>query len=174
MADMTKKKSKIKYSAEYINYIKSGESAAVFIVRDICDSIDTSGYWIDILDAPIISRTFDKWNFDRIDIELFPRKINPVYNSRMSDKEKKYVTWETAKRDIEQQRRNGFVGNKYRIVPKLYNKNKKNSKLVRKLWNKTFNRYVPERWKTSSCEYRMVQEAIPPKWEYTIVSVKKL
>ncbi len=32
-----------KHDAEYISYIESGESAAVFIVRDICNSIDTKG-----------------------------------------------------------------------------------------------------------------------------------
>ncbi|MBD5522290.1 MAG: hypothetical protein HDR03_13890 [Lachnospiraceae bacterium] len=40
---------KIKYDADYISYVESGESAAVFVARDIVRSIDTSGMWIDIL-----------------------------------------------------------------------------------------------------------------------------
>lgn len=32
-----------KYDDEYISYIASGESAAVFVVRDIVSSIDTKG-----------------------------------------------------------------------------------------------------------------------------------
>ena len=38
-----------KYYAEYIRYIESGESAAVFIVRDIVKAVNTSGKWIDIV-----------------------------------------------------------------------------------------------------------------------------
>ena len=37
------------HDAEYISYIESGESAAVFIVRDIVNSIDTTGKWIDVI-----------------------------------------------------------------------------------------------------------------------------
>ena len=40
---------KWKHDTEYISYIESGESAAVFIVRDIVNSIDTSGKWIDVI-----------------------------------------------------------------------------------------------------------------------------
>ena len=32
-----------KHDAEYISYIESGESAVVFIARDIVNSIDTKG-----------------------------------------------------------------------------------------------------------------------------------
>ena len=47
-----KKSHKMQYGSEYLFYIESGKSAAVFIIRDVCKSIDTSGYWIDILNAP--------------------------------------------------------------------------------------------------------------------------
>lgn len=38
-----------RYDSNYISYIESGESAAVFIVRDIVNSIDTNGKWIDVI-----------------------------------------------------------------------------------------------------------------------------
>lgn len=165
---------KIEYSAEYVTYIKSGESAAVFIARDICKSIDTSGCWIDILDMKKKNNFDDKWDFEWIDIELFPRKIKPNYTNNMSDNFIKYITWQTAMKDIEKQRKNGFIGNRYRIFPKLYNKNEGRTRGRYGLWNKTFNRFVPEHWKTSSCEYRTVQVPMRPNWKYTIISVKKL
>ena len=41
-----KNNKKRKYDDEYIAYINSGESSAVFIVRDVCKSIDTTGLQI--------------------------------------------------------------------------------------------------------------------------------
>ena len=38
-----------KNDPEYISYLQNGDSAAVFIVRDIVKSVNTSGMWIDIL-----------------------------------------------------------------------------------------------------------------------------
>ena len=40
---------KIKYDSAYISYVANGDSAAVFIARDIVRSIDTSGMWIDVI-----------------------------------------------------------------------------------------------------------------------------
>ena len=38
-----KNENKIKYDSEYISYVEHGDSAAVFIVRDLVKNIDTSG-----------------------------------------------------------------------------------------------------------------------------------
>ena len=69
-----------KNDPEYISYLQNGDSAAVFIVRDIVKSVNTSG------------------------IELFPRKIKPVYPEYSSIADKKYITWKTANEDISKQR----------------------------------------------------------------------
>ena len=42
-----KNENKIKYDSEYISYVEHGDSAAVFIVRDLVKNIDTSKMWID-------------------------------------------------------------------------------------------------------------------------------
>lgn len=44
-----KNENKIKYDSEYISYVEHGDSAAVFIVRDLVKNIDTSKMWIDII-----------------------------------------------------------------------------------------------------------------------------
>ena len=41
---------KIKYSPEYISYLENGESAAVFITRDIVKLINTKDKWIDVIE----------------------------------------------------------------------------------------------------------------------------
>ena len=59
---------------DYIKYNESFESTAVFIVRDVCTSVDTSGYWIDIITAPNTPKQ-DKfgnilWDFQFIIFDL--------------------------------------------------------------------------------------------------------
>ena len=55
-----KNNKKRKYDDEYIAYINSGESSAVFIVRDVCKSIDTTGFWIDITNMSAYKNDDDK------------------------------------------------------------------------------------------------------------------
>ncbi|MBR0061509.1 MAG: hypothetical protein IJP68_08515, partial [Selenomonadaceae bacterium] len=62
-------KEKIQYDAEYISYVEHGESAAVFITRDIVKSIKTKGKWIDVL-----SIDGDKIAFDFFDDKGRERK----------------------------------------------------------------------------------------------------
>lgn len=40
----------VKYDDEYIRYVEHGDSAIVFIARDLCDEIPTKKRWIDVLD----------------------------------------------------------------------------------------------------------------------------
>ena len=118
---------KKKYDAEYISYVESGESAAVFIARDIAVSIDTSGMWIDVLNHEGNKNKNGRWDFRYFEIELFPRKHNPIYPEYASEEDKKYITWKTAHEDITEQRRCGYRGTRFGIKPKLVNRNKDNS-----------------------------------------------
>ena len=42
---------KVSYSTEYISYVENGESAAVFITRDIAKDVPTKGMWVDVISA---------------------------------------------------------------------------------------------------------------------------
>lgn len=107
-------------------------------------------------------------------MELFPRKTKPVYPKGTSDEEKKYITWQTAHKDIEDQRREGYHGIKYKISPRLVNRNKGKFITKRAAWNITFGQWVPDAWFGSSCEWREKKIPVRAKWEYEIVSVKKV
>ena len=104
-----------KYDSEYISYVQNGDSAAVFIVRDIVKSVNTSGMWIDILSTSGDKNEYGKWDFSSITIELFPRKIKPVYPEYSSIDDKKYITWKTANEDISKQRKKGDKGKRFVI-----------------------------------------------------------
>lgn len=173
--DVLSTQNKIKYDSEYISYVKNGDSAAVFIVRDIVRSIDTSGMWIDVISTSGYKNEFGKWDFSSITIELFPRKTKPIYPQYASIEDKKYITWKTANEDIDKQRLQGYRGEKFTICPKLVNKNQGKTKTIEKIWNKKFGRYVPKDWaRSSDCEVHKKKVPIEPVWEYHIISIKRL
>lgn len=94
--------------------------------------------WIDILSTSGGKNEYGKWDFSSITIELFPRKIKPVYPEYSSIADKKYITWKTANEDISKQRKKGYKGKRFVICPKLVNKNQGKTKIVEKIWNKKF------------------------------------
>ena len=166
---------KIKYDSEYISYVENGDSAAVFIVRDIVRSIDTSGMWIDVISTSGYKNKFNQWDFSSITIELFPRKTKPIYPQIATPEDKKYITWQTANVDIAKQRSQGYRGKKFTICPKLVNKNQDKTGIIEKKWNKKFGRYVPKHCaRSSDCEVQKKKVPVKPVWEYHIISVKKL
>ena len=157
-----------KHDAEYISYIESGESAAVFIVRDIVNSIDTKGKWVDVISLNTYYKrgAGDRMAFNWIIVELFPRKIQPKYDKNDSA-HNRYLTWVTAHEDIAKQRQAGFYGEKYLVLCNLYNKNK----------NKLTTRTIIARkyWEPMEAYRPMeVKDPVDPEWEYRIQAVKKV
>lgn len=154
--------------SEYISYIESGESAAVFIVRDIVNSIDTTGKWIDVISLS----TYEKRGangrkaFNWIIVELFPRIHTPEYD-KYDSAHNKYLTWLTAHEDITDQRAKGYKGDKYLVLCNLYNKNKN------KFTTRTI--YAKKYWEPQSAYRNMeVKDPVDPEWEYRIQAVKKV
>lgn len=169
------KNDKMKYDSAYISYVENGDSAAVFIVRDIVKSINTSGMWIDVISTSGGKNGFGQWDFSSITIELFPRKIKLIYPENTSTADKKYITWQAANKDINQQRVQGYRGKKFTIYTKLVNKNQGKKKTITKIWNKKFEQYVPKDWaRSSDCEIHKKKVPVKPVWEYHILSIEKL
>ena len=157
-----------KHDAEYISYIESGDSAAVFIVRDIVNSIDTKGKWVDVISLNTYYKrgAGDRMAFNWIIVELFPRKMQPKYDKNDSA-HNRYLTWVTAHEDIAKQRQAGFHGEKYLVLCNLYNKNKNkfttHTIIARKYWE-PMEAYRPME----------VKDPVDPEWEYRIQAVKKV
>lgn len=157
-----------KHDSEYISYIESGESAAVFIVRDIVNSIDTKGKWVDVISLNTYYKrgAGDRMAFNWIIVELFPRKMQPKYDKNDSA-HNRYLTWVTAHEDIAKQRQAGFYGEKYLVLCNLYNKNKNkfttHTIIARKYWE-PMEAYRP----------MDVKDPVDPEWEYRIQAVKKV
>lgn len=157
-----------KHDSEYISYIESGESAAVFIVRDIVNSIDTKGKWVDVISLNTYYKrgAGDRMAFNWIIVELFPRKMQPKYDKNDSA-HNRYLTWFTAHEDIAKQRQAGFHGEKYLVLCNLYNKNKNkfttHTIIARKYWE-PMEAYRP----------MDVKDPVDPEWEYRIQAVKKV
>ena len=167
-------KEKNKYDAEYISYIEHGESAAVFITRDVVKSINTKGKWIDVLTVNGQRNDYGRWDFKSFTVELFPRRTQPVYPAYVSDEEKKYITWQAAHADINNLRDKGYTGVKFEIFPKLVNLNKGKYEMVREVWDKKRNCRVAEEYFTSSCEWRERKVPLKPIWEYHILKIRRL
>lgn len=182
-----KTKEKIQYDAEYISYVEHGESAAVFITRDIVKSIKTKGKWIDVLSVDgekIETLSFDdngeeiifsRWDFKSFTVELFPRKTQPVYPAWATEEEIKYITWQTAHADIAKLREKGYKGVKFEIFPKLVNLNKGKYEINRReAWNKKFDCLVTEESFNADCEWRERKVPLKPEWEYHILKIRRL
>ena len=156
------------YDPEYISYIDSGESEAVFIVRDIVNSIDTKGKWIDVISLNTYYKRGAGYRmaFNWIIVELFPRKMQPKYY-KSNYEYNRYLTWVTAHEDIAKQRQAGFHGEKYLVLCNLYNKNKNkfttHSIFARKYWE-PMEAYRPME----------IKDPVDPEWEYRIQAVKKV
>ena len=158
-----------KHDSEYISYVESGESAAVFIVRDIVNSINTKGKWVDIISVSTYFKkgAEDRHAFNWIIAELFPRKMTPKYDS-LDAAHNRYLTWITANEDIANQREAGFCGEKYLVLCNLFNKNKNKFVIRRTITAKKY-------WEPQSAYRQMgIKEPVDPDWEYRIHAVKKV
>ena len=59
---------------DYLDYIDSGESAAVYIVKNIVKSLDTKNMWVDVVSlSTYCKRGSGNIAFNWIIVELFPR-----------------------------------------------------------------------------------------------------
>lgn len=181
-------KKKIKYDSKYIAYVESGESAAVFVARDIAKDLDTRGKWIDIVSHDGHKNSGNKWIFKTIRIELFPRKTNPVYPKNASEEDKKYITWQAARKDIDTQKSQGFKGPKYVLSVKTqlpqYKKEFIPEKVIvtKRYYSKVYHRFFDQMIPHGDCEERIEKKVINPglnhteskPFKYFVTAIKKI
>ena len=172
-----------KYDADYIRYVDSGESAAVYVVRDVAEQVPTKGKWSDIISFYAYKQDEDGWAFKWIVAELFPRKTNPEYlpdDTEYNREYNRYLTWKAAHTDIDAQRKEGYKGPKYLVLCTLKDKNKGQFKTF--TLKGIFKRYESKDGEVKDIEQKTelpekpetIKEPLPHKWEYKITYVKKL
>lgn len=184
------KKKKAIHDSEYIAYCEHGDSAAVFIMRDIQNTVNVEGKWIDVLSIKTRAENVIKsgWHdFEYFEVELFPKKIRPKYLKDMTDEEKKYETWKTAHTDITQQRNNGFIGRKYIVYPyidivRIPEKREIISDIVLEMFDPETNEWIDRghgpvpkgyEYRKKEIEYEEVREATED-FQYKIRKIERI
>jgi hypothetical protein len=167
----------------YLEYASTAEAMAILFVKKNMQQ-QSAGKWVDIISCEQYERSEDKLHFRFVECGLYRRMIKPKYppqsefmNKGNFDERSYYtairaITWETANRDIEQQKAQGVIGEKYRITGVRYNKNKGKYK-SKPPWldpNSIFYGASPStfRWhERRAYEYE-------PEWVYEIKAIRKL
>jgi len=121
---------------KYLSYTNSEESFAVLFTKKYL--IQAKGNWVDIIDSSPYEMSSDNLHFRFVKGGLYKRNIKPKYPSKdtctINGKfdECKYrqmvraITWETAHRDIEQQKLKNVKAIKFKITGVSYDKNRSN------------------------------------------------
>lgn len=114
----------------YLKYANSEEALAVLFVKK--HIIKAKGHWVDIDDCRRYEMSTDKMHFRFVTGGLYVRKIQPKYPPKSEytingkfDEERYYltvraITWDTAHRDIEQQKSKKISHPKFKITGVSY------------------------------------------------------
>jgi len=167
----------------YLEYASSDEAFAVlFVKRHLTQA---KGHWVDITNCQRYEMSSDNMHFRFVVGGLYQRKIHPQYPPKSAYtiegkfNEREYyvmtraITWETAHRDIEQQRSKGVTCQKFRITGVSYDKNRDNKQFFRddappeiKALAKNLLDRTDPLWN------RALQYAVAPEFVYEIRSIK--
>ncbi|MGD2118230.1 MAG: hypothetical protein PVG66_07720 [Chromatiales bacterium] len=126
---------------KYLEYASTDEAFAVLFVKKYL--AQAKGHWIDIVDCRRYEMSSDNLHFRFVVGGLYKRKIQPRYPSKSAftingkfDERRYYlivraITWETAHKDIEQQKSKGIASRKFKITGISYDKNRGNKDFFR-------------------------------------------
>jgi hypothetical protein len=118
----------------YRAYANTEEAFAVLFVKK--HLAQAKGHWVDIVDCRRYEMSSDKLHFRFVVGGLYKRKIQPQYPSKSTytidgkfDEDRYYlvaraITWETAHKDIEQQKSKSVAPRKFTITGISYDKNR--------------------------------------------------
>jgi hypothetical protein len=127
---------------KYLKYANTEEAFAVLFVKK--HLAQAKGHWIDIVDCRQYEMSSDNLHFRFVVGGLYKRIIRPRYPSKSTytidgkfDDHGYYmmvraITWETAHKDIEQQKSKNVASRKFKITGISYDKNRDNKDFFRK------------------------------------------
>ncbi|MEK8020962.1 MAG: hypothetical protein VSS75_029175 [Candidatus Parabeggiatoa sp.] len=124
--------SKEKYK-QYLDYASTDEARAVLFAKKHLKK--SSGHWVDVIHCKAYqSESPNILEFKLVVCGLYKRKLKPSYPPKIThdgkfDEREYYlavraITWETANKDISQQKSKGIKGELFEIRGVKYNKNK--------------------------------------------------
>jgi hypothetical protein len=125
----------------YLKYANTEEAFAVIFVKK--HLAQAKGHWVDIVDCRRYEMSSDDLHFRFVVGGLYKRKIKPQYPSKSAytidgkfDERRYYlmtraITWETAHKDIEQQKSKNVAVSKFKITGVSYDKNRSNKDFFR-------------------------------------------
>ncbi len=126
---------------KYLAYANTDEAFAVLFVKKYLPQL--KGHWIDVADCERYEMSSDNLHFRFVVGGLYDRKIKPVYPPKSlftkegQFDERRYlmmiraITWETAHKDIAQQKPKRLRKHKFKIIGVSYDKNKHNKNFFR-------------------------------------------
>jgi hypothetical protein len=127
---------------KYLQYASTEDAFAVLFVKK--HLAQAKGHWVDIVDCRRYEMSSDNLHFRFVIGGLYKRKIQPRYPSKSAytidgkfDEHGYYLmvralTWETAHKDIEQQKSKNEASRKFKITGISYDKNRGNKDFFRK------------------------------------------
>lgn len=126
---------------KYLDYANTeGALAVLFVKKHLTQA---KGNWVDVIDCQRYEMSSDNLHFKYVAGGLYKRKIQPQYPSKSAYtidgkfNEHDYylmaraITWETAHKDIEQQKSNSVAPRKFKITGVSYEKNRNNNEFFR-------------------------------------------
>jgi hypothetical protein len=126
---------------KFLEYASTDEAFAVLFVKKYL--AQAKGHWVDIVDYQRYEMSSDNLHFRFVVGGLYKRKIQPQYPSQTAftidgefDERAYYlmiraITWETAHKDIEQQKLKKVAASKFKITGVSYDKNRDNKNYFR-------------------------------------------
>jgi hypothetical protein len=126
---------------KYLEYASTDEAFAVLFVKK--HLAQAKGHWVDIVDCRRYEMSSDNLHFRFVVGGLYKRRIQPQYPSKSGftsdgkfDERGYYlmiraITWETAHKDIEQQKSKKVAASKFKITGVSYEKNRGNKNYFR-------------------------------------------
>lgn len=170
---------------EYLKYASTDEARAVLFVKKQLK--ESAGHWIDVID--FVSYQNHNPNdlefkivvcglYKRIMKPKYPPKSNFTFNGKLNEKEYylsvRAITWETAHKDVSQQKSKGTKGVIFEIKGVKYNKNK--GKFIKDPpWLNSPVWQDVDIYSLRGTDRSYVQQFLaPPDWRYEIKSIRKL
>jgi len=126
---------------KYLEYANTDEALAVLFVKK--HLAQSKGHWVDIVDCRRYEMSSDDLHFRFVMGGLYKRKIRPQYPAKSAftiggkfDEHGYYlmtrsITWETAHRDMQQQKLRNVPALKFKITGVSYDKNRGNKDYFR-------------------------------------------